>query len=176
MKDECAHIVPLNPYIASKASEQHLSLCTAYNRFFRRSVKSCLFPMANLYSNWFLKTILSPFRLSLSQLLIAKRRVLKMSVVRLKIYAFICQFSKLPQYLEIHLPEHPYFAPLFAWVSPPYINMPMCLLVPYSPIEFALNRQIASLKRWKQFAVSRSTEGLKALYKWLNVNKKDQLI
>ena len=62
MTDECALIVPLNPYIASKASGQHLSLCTAYNRFFRRSVNSCLFPMANLYSNWFFKTILSPFR------------------------------------------------------------------------------------------------------------------
>ena len=52
-------------------------------------------------------------RLSLSPLLIAKRRVLKMNVVRLEIYTFICQFSKLPQYLK-HLPEHPYFAPLFA--------------------------------------------------------------
>uniref|UniRef100_UPI001C3EF164 hypothetical protein n=1 Tax=Bacillus licheniformis TaxID=1402 RepID=UPI001C3EF164 len=28
--DEYAYFVPLNPYIASKASEQHLSLCTAY--------------------------------------------------------------------------------------------------------------------------------------------------
>ena len=95
--------------MASKASVQHLSLFTANNRFSRRSMNSCLFSMANLYSNWFFKTVLSPFRtisnifrfsaLSIPPLNM-QRRVLKMNVMRLKICAFICQSSNSPNPLK----------------------------------------------------------------------------
>ena len=192
MTDECALIFPPNPYHCIKSFRATFILCTAYNRFFRRFVNSCLFPIANLYSNWFLKTILSPFRAignvfgfsTLSIPTLNSQASLKMNVVRSKIYTFICQFSNCPNASKsicrnIHISL--LYLHEFHCLTSLILHMPMCLLVPYSPIEFALNRQIASLKRWMKavcllFAVSRSTEGLKALYKWLNVNKKDQLM